>query len=762
MPAMTSFKPQVALATPVNIWPLILHDYSSCCVHIANSADNIDISTIGTPIILSRSLSFQAHQRKLLEALISVSCLLSIISFSTRELNAPHFLDIIDTEGDEWGIWQEIYPQTYLLVVDKSVQNNWPEFGNDFVSSLDLHLQHWPEVFVLYNITTTTATHREPTFHVGFFCWYCRSAEALLTRHNFWGLSMDIVELSCSASDDGSQCRRALKDTVATSVSDWGARLWHYPSLREDSALHPNVDPFGRGRSEHIGMAVAAFLYRINGSFRPPPLTRHLPWFDQVVPDLIPEREKPSILSVGSTPPIKFVTLTGVFSTKSSYEGYLTPFTPHVWLVLVASAGLSLLVEVFVVRRETGYHRQRLSLSTVVHELLYRKLSSFIGKYNSPYPPALLPSQNRGQQRPSRGVMIVAAAWLIGSTALINSYGASFNSETLRMFSYETEYEKLIQLKNFMLYVLLDANECKKLWWLKKTPEDMDLACLGFEFPECEIGFRIYSQRYYMRTKVEEMSRTRGKGDHGSIRTSPEVLSGAKQLLEILTNFENNLFILCNNPEQVEITVEAIVKKGERAAFITYEYEFQYNWAIFTEIMKRRPNWKFASNFESHDRFGMEENVYLFSSGLHKPFKERFEGRLKVLVSSGIYKLWSKWQRIRFSMSGLRHGNSKLEPTNGSPGDSMSFENSAASWLFWAQSLAWLGAVIAFVAELMYDFVKQTKIRGVMMKKFADLSIKVVNFVFCFWNSILYGVILVSRFMKLTVLLRQKQRYIFR
>ena len=56
---------------------------------------------------------------------------------------------------------------------------------------------------------------------------------------------------------------------------------------------------------------------------------------------------------------------------------------------------------------------------------------------------------------------------------------------------------------------------------------------------------------------------------------------------------------------------------------------------------------------------------------------------------------------IRYSASGLRYDDKKLEPTNGLPGDPVSFENSAVSWVFWAQSFGWAAACAAFVSELM-------------------------------------------------------------
>ena len=125
--------------------------------------------------------------------------------------------------------------------------------------------------------------------------------------------------------------------------------------------------------------------------------------------------------------------------------------------------------------------------------------------------------------------------------------------------------------------------------------------------------------------------------------------------------------------------------------------------SFLSSIMRRKPEWKIANNFGSKDSVGAEGKSYSFFSGLHERYSKRFEGRLKILLSSGIYQLWSRWERVRFSKSGLRHDAGNLEPMNGSPDDPLSFENSATWWLFWGQSLAWLCSLAALFAELMCD-----------------------------------------------------------
>ena len=119
--------------------------------------------------------------------------------------------------------------------------------------------------------------------------------------------------------------------------------------------------------------------------------------------------------------------------------------------------------------------------------------------------------------------------------------------------------------------------------------------------------------------------------------------------------------------------------------------------------MKRRPDLKIANNFDADDEFSIRPKAYAFENGLHERYRQRFEGRLKVLLNSGIYGLWSQWERMRFSMR--NNDDQKLGSTAGSPGDPISFENSSILWLFLAQTMAWLAALVAFLAEKIYKTV---------------------------------------------------------
>ena len=69
--------------------------------------------------------------------------------------------------------------------------------------------------------------------------------------------------------------------------------------------------------------------------------------------------------------------------------------------------------------------------------------------------------------------------------------------------------------------------------------------------------------------------------------------------------------------------------------------------------MEANPSLKYANNLDADDDFGVTFKGYAFTDGLHPRIAKAVIGRFKVLISSGIYWFWEKWDRIRFSPSGL-------------------------------------------------------------------------------------------------------------
>ena len=598
---------------------------------------------------------------------------------------------------------KEIHPQTYLVVPNGDSEDAYQDYwlNKKLLSQLDL--RHWPEIFVLHGVATNRRSNG--SFTVKFYCWYCKQRSDHYPQEE-----LDIFQSSCSTSDDsGSPCSSILKDMVSIHVEDFGGRFWKFP--RSEFWLEPNVNPFRRGAKARVEDAVGSFLYGSNRTIMSNSYDgTHFPKFEligrhSVFPNKAPTwGAPPSFFYVDRTPAIKFITLEGVYDPDSSYDVYFAPLTPSVWIALGACTCFSFLAEVFLLRGPG--HRNGFTLSSLVYELLYWKVASFMGQYKNSAPPSY------SHLRPSSGIGICTLVWFIGSIFMLNSYGASFSAESLRRFAFRTTYDKLIDLENLRLYYLLNdctqVNRVEKGWKImhKRWKLTMQSACEKYypRFPECEIIDRTVAARdvYYRR----EVAASKGdKHKHGASNHLAELKVRVQKWRETLGRLNTNSVALCKDPKAVVKAIEASLPlDGTGAAFIIFDYEFQHAWAMFTEIMKRHPEWKIANNFESsNDDFGIQDRVVTFSGGLHDRYRNRMERRIKVLQGSGILELWRRWERIKVPMSGLRYDDKNIEPTTGLPGDPMSFENSATSWLFKAQSVAWLFAVAIFSVEVIHS-----------------------------------------------------------
>ena len=89
----------------------------------------------------------------------------------------------------------------------------------------------------------------------------------------------------------------------------------------------------------------------------------------------------------------------------------------------------------------------------------------------------------------------------------------------------------------------------------------------------------------------------------------------------------------------------------------------------------------------------------MFTDGLHSRFSNAVIGRFKYLISSGIYWLWEKWDRIRFSQSGFKTGGWVTRRSKMASPKALAFGNSGTPWLFGTQILVWVTAMFVLAIE---------------------------------------------------------------
>ena len=735
--AMAILQPELNLNPVVDIWPLLAADYSSCALLIINDKEILDISAIPKPLILRDGINrhHSDNSSRLVMALISVQCLLHVLALvpGADESDLEHKFSVTK----HWKFYHAVYPHTNVIL---STEDH-SDFVVRFLYKIRKNLFYWPEVFMIQPNLSNTATGNDITsrrsFSIKFFCWYCRSeSKDEYSRV----MPLDIFQASCG---EGSitDCRNVMKRTVEANLFDFGAQFWTCLKCAEMSGTTP-YNPFGTGlrKPGNLYESVVNFLHRTNGTRLEFGL--YFPTFREARFDYVLKISnmgfKGSFYPAGQTSAVKFVTLEGVVDVKSSPNVYFAPFTPQVWCIILVSAWVTWYFEIIFERVAT---KKWPSLS-VVFELFYCKIASFAGQY----PQGLMWTGQESPKVYTQGIMIAAAVWLLSSTIIIINYGAFYSAESLRTFPFSTKYKYLMELENFTLFYLVSEERYAALWG-RGTPtfyKTMIVKCSHIRnfstVQECEFANYITILRWYYFIKEVEMNESCQHRNRFTTRDDCQSVSAmheVRKISELLRNFEQRSYFVLRNHTEVEKILEEIRRKGTPAAFVTADYEFQHSWEVFTKIMGERPGLKIANNFHSDDKFSVQEFGYWFRSGMHKRYRRRFEGRLQTLLSSGIYGLWTKWHKFRLAPHGLRYGEVRFRPANGLPGAPMSFDNSALSWVFWAQTLGWLAFFGIFLTEVALPLhcfgIKSCVAKGFAVRPHAHFATWIC------WETLIFG-----------------------
>ena len=251
----------------LDVWPIVSYLYSQCCFHIVNDGANLDVSTIKTPTLLSGGTLGKNYPSQMLHALISTTCVLTILSPSSSRYHEKKLRAIFAPNGSR-RVLQKIRPQAYVIISEYDDQLSW--FPSMLLSSIDLY--HWPEVFVLR--PEPDRDERNLYFKVKFFCWYCRNKSTNRT----YGLPLDIFVSSCIP--DKANCGKVLKNLFAADVFDSGAHYWYFDNIPGNPQVRPYLSLFGsQSHNATIREAVASFLYNQNESMLYPSHTSHSPYF---------------------------------------------------------------------------------------------------------------------------------------------------------------------------------------------------------------------------------------------------------------------------------------------------------------------------------------------------------------------------------------------------------------------------------------------------------------------------------------------------
>ena len=86
-----------------------------------------------------------------------------------------------------------------------------------------------------------------------------------------------------------------------------------------------------------------------------------------------------------------------------------------------------------------------------------------------------------------------------------------------------------------------------------------------------------------------------------------------------------------------------------RTVFVSPLQCFEPDWQYFRQAM-RKYRLKFARHYDPTDK-SLERTVrYSFTGGLHKWHEKFVPRRLKSLVTSGVFQVWTQWDQLRMQV----------------------------------------------------------------------------------------------------------------
>ena len=500
----TMLQPELHSDPLVDIWPLLMTDYSSCALHIINDHQILDIAAIPIPLILSLYIPRRKpfYPLYLLQALTSVQCLLHIVS-PVPAATTSYLVDQLDFDL-RWQVFKAVYPQTYIIVS----MEDYPATFLNYDSYQDIDLRHWPEVFFILPANSVVGERR--SFKIKFLCWYCKASAQV----SYWRMPLDIFVSSCSIYK--SDCDKILKNTVEANLIDFGAHFWFCAVCFVDAEPVDVVryEPFGKSWTDpekHLG-SLPLFLYGENGTIRKqaeyyfPEIRTRRTAFEAVA-----LRSTCNVHSFGVTPAVKFFTLEDVSDVKLSSNVYFAPFTSAVWGLLLVSVCVTILFEGLLLRTATSGEE---GWCSTVYEAFYWKTASLMGQCSSSYPPklsALCPNQNHQKHR--KAITITAVVWVVSSIIIAFNYGAYFSAESIRTFQYKTRFERVVELENFTLFYLLNKQQFDRLCNTRRgTPscsknKNMHTSCVLAlsKAHECDAAHYIKGKLEHYLDRIYEM-----------------------------------------------------------------------------------------------------------------------------------------------------------------------------------------------------------------------------------------------------------------
>ena len=241
-------------------------------------------------------------------------------------------------------------------------------------------------------------------------------------------------------------------------------------------------------------------------------------------------------------------------------------------------------------------------------------------------------NESDSQHVPSElGKNLVWAIWLMLAFLITNSYLGVFKSNYIFDPQCSRNWSSLLDMGSENVTLIFGYTASS----LTRIPEkNSDLCLNAFD--------RDVLQDNRKPCIVSDVSR-----DMEALGFEQKHVEDLKSRFESLESLEERLEFV-----PIEKIREVIRNKlgRPRTVFVSPLHCFESDWQYFRQAM-RKYGVKFARHHEPTDRT-LERTVrYGFTTGLHSWHEKLVPRRLRTLVTSGIFQVWTKWEQLRMKTS---------------------------------------------------------------------------------------------------------------
>ncbi|CAG7719701.1 unnamed protein product [Allacma fusca] len=343
-----------------------------------------------------------------------------------------------------------------------------------------------------------------------------------------------------------------------------------------------------------------------------PRILWELDWNTMQIPDNL------DFYITGCTSTFKFITSDGIITRKSdeTFQRFIIPFQPSFWYFLLGTLVLTaffISIIIYKIRPSGSFARNFVgTLEKLLYILLEQdadgnEVTDVVSKF-------------------SKRALIT---WLVAAIVITNAYKGVVNSNYVFNFPFETKWQTLMDLSNFKLYLpTKNKSLCRNHRSLKYMNRSRNRLEVNMKFETHEFFNQV--NRWYVMSTLERFA------DEQKWRRTHSMLS----------YIMNRIYFFCDQTQKLAniITKELMEPK---TAMVVETKRFPVYWRQVQGLVTANRKLKFAHNFKITDNFLKMPAGYYLTGGMDQVYQV-VPNRLKTLMSSGIYGLWEKWDKINF------------------------------------------------------------------------------------------------------------------